>query len=168
MAEFKLGRIRFIWKGAWGTGTQYFKDDVIRYGGRTYICIVGHTASGTFEADQSTKWNNLADGQEWKSDWALSTVYNPNAIVKYGSLLYVCNTGHTSASTTSDGLELDQSKWDLWTEGFDWKGVWGVSTRYKVNDIVAYGGDLYLCTEKHTSAASTSDGLELDLSLIHI
>ena len=162
MAEFKLGRIRFIWKGAWGTGTQYFKDDVIRYGGRTYICIVGHTASGTFEADQSTKWNNLADGQEWKSDWALSTVYKPNDIVKYGSLLYVCNTGHTSASSTSDGLELDQSKWDLWTEGFDWKGVWGVSTRYKVNDIVAYGGDLYLCTEKHTSAASTSDGLELD------
>ena len=162
MAEFKLGRIRFIWKGAWSTGTIYYKDDVIRYGGRTYICILGHTASGTFEADQSTKWNNLADGQEWKSDWALSTIYKPNDIVKYGSLLYVCNTGHTSASTTSDGLELDQSKWDLWTEGFDWKGVWGVSTRYKVNDIVAYGGDLYLCTEKHTSAASTSDGLELD------
>ena len=162
MAEFKLGRIRFIWKGAWSTGTQYYKDDVIRYGGRTYICILGHTASGTFEADQSTKWNNLADGQEWKSDWSLSTIYKPNDIVKYGSLLYVCNTGHTSASTTSDGLELDQSKWDLWTEGFDWKGVWGVSTRYKVNDIVAYGGDLYLCTEKHTSAASTSDGLELD------
>ena len=162
MAEFKLGRIRFIWKGAWSTGTIYYKDDVIRYGGRTYICILGHTASGTFEADQSTKWNNLADGQEWKSDWALSTIYKPNDIVKYGSLLYVCNTGHTSASTTSDGLELDQSKWDLWTEGFDWKGVWGVSTRYKVNDIVAYGGVLYLCTEKHTSAASTSDGLELD------
>ena len=162
MAEFKLGRIRFIWKGAWSTGTIYYKDDVIRYGGRTYICILGHTASGTFEADQSTKWNNLAAGQEWKSDWALSTIYKPNDIVKYGSLLYVCNTGHTSASTTSDGLELDQSKWDLWTEGFDWKGVWGVSTRYKVNDIVAYGGDLYLCTEKHTSAASTSDGLELD------
>ena len=162
MAEFKLGRIRFIWKGAWSTGTIYYKDDVIRYGGRTYICILGLTASGTFEADQSTKWNILADGQEWKSDWALSTIYKPNDIVKYGSLLYVCNTGHTSASTTSDGLELDQSKWDLWTEGFDWKGVWGVSTRYKVNDIVAYGGDLYLCTEKHTSAASTSDGLELD------
>ena len=36
MAEFKLGRIRFVWKGAWATGTVYFKDDIVRHGGRTY------------------------------------------------------------------------------------------------------------------------------------
>ena len=34
MAEFKLGRIRFVWKGAWFTGNEYFIDDVVRYGGR--------------------------------------------------------------------------------------------------------------------------------------
>ena len=28
MAEFKLGRIRFVWKGAWYTGTIYSVDDV--------------------------------------------------------------------------------------------------------------------------------------------
>ena len=28
MAEFKLGRIRFIWKGDWVTGTTYYKDDI--------------------------------------------------------------------------------------------------------------------------------------------
>ena len=102
MAEFKLGRIRFIWKGAWVSATQYYKDDVIRYGGRTYICILGHTASGTFETDQATKWNNLADGQEWKSDWALSTVYKPNDIVKYGSLLYIANTCLLYTSDAAD------------------------------------------------------------------
>ena len=47
-----------------------------------------------------------------------------------------------------------------WTEGFDWKGVWGVSTRYKVNDIMSGGGDLYPCTEKHIGGFI--DGLELD------
>ena len=44
MAEFKLGRIRFIWKGDWVTATTYYKDDIVRYGGNTYICIKGHTA----------------------------------------------------------------------------------------------------------------------------
>ena len=31
MAEFKLGRIRFIWKGDWITATTYYKDDIVRY-----------------------------------------------------------------------------------------------------------------------------------------
>ena len=29
MAEFKLGRIRFVWQGAWESGTTYAIDDVI-------------------------------------------------------------------------------------------------------------------------------------------
>ena len=51
MAEFKLGRIRFVWKGAWYTGTIYSVDDVVRYGGRTYICVVNHTANAEFQVD---------------------------------------------------------------------------------------------------------------------
>ena len=30
MAEYKLGRIRFIWKNNWATGTTYVKDDIVR------------------------------------------------------------------------------------------------------------------------------------------
>ena len=44
MAEFKLGRIRFVWKGDWATPTVYYKDDVVRYGGKTFICTTGHTS----------------------------------------------------------------------------------------------------------------------------
>ena len=77
MAEFKLGRIRFIWKGAWITAVQYFIDDVIRYGGRTYICVVGHT-SNIFQTDlTAAKWNLMSDGQEWKDDWSLTLPTNP-------------------------------------------------------------------------------------------
>ena len=43
MAEFKLGRIRFVWKNDWATGTVYYKDDVVAYGGKIYICVTGHT-----------------------------------------------------------------------------------------------------------------------------
>lgn len=162
MAEFKLGRIKFVWKGAWSNGTTYYVDDVVRYGGKTFICVAGHTADSNFYTDLNnvpTKWNQFTDGQDWKGDWTDTTVYKINDIVKYGGLVYICNTGHTSQST----LELDQSKWTSFAEGVDWKDEWAVETTYKLNDIVKYGGNVYLCTVAHTSAVSTTLGLEADV-----
>ena len=162
MADFKLGRIRFIWKGDWAPSTVYYKDDIIRNGGNTYVCIEGHTAPALFSTAQSTYWNKISDGTEWKGDWATGTLYKINDLVKYGGYLYVANTEHTSAATEADGLELNQSDWDLYAEGFDYKTDWAVSTRYKVNDIAKYNGTVYVCTEGHTSAATEADGLEVD------
>ena len=85
MAEFKLGRIRFVWKADWVTGTTYYKDDVINYGGRTYLCVSGHTANADFYADLDvipTKWNLFADGQSWKGEWEQLTLYKENDLVK--------------------------------------------------------------------------------------
>ena len=165
MAEFKLGRIRFVWKGAWVTGTVYYKDDIVRSGGRTYICIAGHTSSAQFYTDESTRWQKFSDGTEWQADWISGTVYKVTDIVKYGGYLYICNTGHTS-ETPGGKLEPDQAKWDLFAEGFDWKNLWTLNTVYKINDIVKYGGGLYLCTAPHTSAsthATDVDGLDADI-----
>ena len=176
MAEFKLGRIRFVWKAAWAPSTQYYIDDVIRYGGRTYICAVGHVSESDFYTDLNyspTKWNQMSDGQEWKGDWTVSTFYKINDVVKYGALLYIATVSHTSASSlgtgaagaeTATGLELDQAKWDLFAEGFDWKGSWTTTTRYKINDLVKYGGSTYVCTVAHTSVTTTSAGLEADFT----
>ena len=47
MAEFKLGRLRFVWKNIWAISTAYVKDDVIRYGGKVYVCSISHTSSAT-------------------------------------------------------------------------------------------------------------------------
>ena len=165
MAEFKLGRIRFVWKGNWAAATTYYIDDVIRYGGRTYICAVGHTSAADFNTDleyNPTKWNQMSDGQAWTGDWNTATLYKINDVVKYGGLLYICNDSHTSAATATLGLEADQAKWTLYAEGFDWKNAWTVSTRYKVNDLVRYGGYTYVCNLHHTSAATTASGLEAD------
>ena len=153
MAEFKLGRIRFVWKGAWATGTVYFKDDIVRHGGRTYFCASGHTSSALFTDDESTKWNLFSDGVQWQGDWTSNTYYKQNDIVKYGGYIYVANTAHTSEvdGTEAGKLETDQAKWDLFAEGFDWKNNWEINTVYKVNDIVKYGGNIYLCNTPHTS-----------------
>jgi len=163
MAEFKLGRIKFVWKGDWTNGTVYYVDDVIRYGGRSYICTVGHTSDADFNVDleySPSKWNQMSDGQEWKGDWNTSTFYKLNDLVKYGGLLYICSDSHTSAASVALGLENDQSKWTLFAEGLDWKGAWSTATRYKVNDLVRYGGYTYVCNTAHTSASTASVGLE--------
>ena len=214
MAEFKLGRIRFIWKGDWSSSTEYLKDDIVKYGGRTYICVTGHTSTSNFYSDE-TNWNKFSDGQEWKNDWTTGTFYKENDIVAYGGILYICNeghtadtileddqekwdlfatsiewrsdwlagqqykandlvkyggniyfcnTGHTAALTDALGLEANQLSWDLFSEGVDWKGNWSPSTRYKVQDIVKYGGTTYVCNQGHTSAATVALGLEDDQS----
>ena len=160
MAEFKLGRIRFIWKGDWSASTVYYKDDIVRNGGNTYVCIAGHTAPTLFSTSQSTYWNKISDGTEWKGDWTTDTLYKVNDLVKYGGYLYLANIEHTSAATETLGLEANQSDWDLYAEGFDYKTDWAVSTRYKINDIVKYNGTVYVCTEGHTSAATEAEGLE--------
>jgi hypothetical protein len=164
MAEFKLGRIRFIWKGDWSSATVYYKDDIVRNGGNTYVCVAGHTAPVTFTDSQETYWNKISDGVDWKGDWLAATYYKVNDIVKYGGYLYIANEAHDSASSAILGLEDDQSKWDLFAEGFDYKANWAVSTRYKINDIAKYNGTIYICTQEHTSAGDLADGLELDQS----
>src|SRR5210317_1573955 len=124
MAEFLLGRIKFVWKGNWTTGTAYVKDDVVRHGGKVYICIAAHTADADFYTDlenQTPRWNIFADGQQWKGDWAINTVYKAGDVVKYGGYLYIANNGHTSADTITKGLEFNQGDWDTYSEFFDYK-----------------------------------------------
>jgi hypothetical protein len=159
MAEFKLGRIKFVWKGSWSNATTYYVDDVVRYGGKTFICTVGHTAASDFYTDLNnvpTKWNQFTDGQDWKDSWTPSTLYKINDIVRNDGNTYICNTGHTSDSS----LESDFEKWTLFGAGFNWTGNWTTSYNYKINDIVKYGGLVYLCNTAHVSAGTELLGLE--------
>ena len=166
MAEFKLGRIKFVWQGNWSASTTYVKDDVVRYGGQTYMCVLGHTATSNFYTDlASGDWQIVSDGSTWTGAWVTSTFYKLRDIVSYGGRLYICNTPHTSAATTILGLEANQSNWDLYASSFNWVSAgWTVSTKYKVNDIVNYGANTYICNTAHTSASTTALGLENDIS----
>ena len=165
MAEFKLGRIKFVWKDTWTTATTYYVDDVIRYGGNTYVCTVGHTSNTDFDTDLSaspSKWNKMSSGQEWKGNWATATSYKEGDIVAYGGNVYICVDNHTSAATETLGLEDDSASWNTFAEGFNWESEWTTSNRYQVGDVVSYGGFIYRCSISHTSSATTTLGLEND------
>jgi len=168
MAEFKLGRIRFVWQGDWQASRSYVADDVVSFGGKSYICIRNHTASSTFNVDfdnEIPKWDIVSDGTSWQGEWQPEYDYAPGDVVKYGSLVYIAETGHTSATFEAPdylGLEEDLDKWTPFATSFDWKGDWTTDTRFKINDLVRYGGFVYLCNTAHVSASTAALGLEAD------
>jgi hypothetical protein len=148
------------WKGAWVNSTLYKIDDIVKYGGVTYIATVGHTsnASGALHAD-SSNWTVYTDGTDWKAAWTTATYYKIGDVVKNGGHLYRAGTGHTSGAS----LEADISSWALWSEGFDFKNAHANATYYRVGDTVKYGASVYYCKTAHTSASAVMDETKFDL-----
>jgi hypothetical protein len=250
MAEYKLGRLKFVWQGAWAASTTYQVDDVVQSGGKSYICVTSNTAAALFQTDLTAGyWQLMSDGTVWSGNWTNGTYYQKGTQVKYGGLVYIANTSHTSATSTATltatgftvsagtatltysaqavqpflvgatvtlagfspaqtsgtvntinasftvvscsttqltftltgtytvttlgtvagtsqlGLENDLSKWDLFANSFNWiSGGWTSNTRFKTDDLVSYGGYTYVCNTGHVSASTTTLGLENDQS----
>ena len=167
MAEFLLGRIKFVYQGDWNNSGAYVVDDVVTVGGKTYICVVNHTASTFFATDLNNpvpRWNIVADGQTWRDVWTTNTYYDAGDLVRYYGIVYQCNTPHSSnvSANAPYGLEADLAKWDLFANSFNWRGEWTINTYFHTGDIVSYGGYVYYCTTSHESAATVADGLEVD------
>lgn len=232
MADFNLDRIRFRWKGDWTVSTAYVKDDIVRYQGKTYVCLIGHESSSSSIypdlnlAAPDTRWELMFDGNQWRGDWVHDTFYNRGDLIKYNGYIYQCIAEHQSTIVVSQGpiddianwtivattynwlntwtasvddpdpllavpqyynlgdvviyngityiciekhvagvlLEANQSAWAIVTRSDNWRTDWTVSTRYAVDDIVKYGAISYRCLVGHTSAITLDDGLEVDQS----
>ncbi len=158
------------WEGNWAPDTYYRVGSIVRLGGSSYLCIEAHTsqtptldnAADTAFAPDIGKWVLQLETVDWNINWTTETYYKINDIVRYGGRVYRCNTSHESAGNITEGLEVNQSNWDLVSIADDWKGNWSLNTRYKVNDVVRYGGIVYKCELSHTSASSEEAGLPAD------
>ena len=172
MADFRLDRIRFTWRGPWNAETQYTKDDIVQYGGKTYVCSLTHVASETdfyndfyFQDElgqDKPRWELQLDGYSWTGNWQTQFLYSLGDLVKYRGIVYRCINTHTSAATETVGLEDNQADWEILARGQNWLNNWTPFTDFKKDDVVKYNGIIYLCVEDHTSA-TLSGGLEVDL-----
>lgn len=166
MADFKISRIRYTWRGNWATSRSYNQDDIIRFGAKAWVCIRQHTSTD-FESDytytapgetqQSPAWVLMCDGFTWRSEWQSSTLYSPGDVISYGGITYLCTDSHTSSD-----FESESANWTSYIETIGWKGNWATSTSYGIDDIVKYNGIVYRCITTHTSAGDTAAGLEVD------
>lgn len=167
MAEFRIGQFRYTWKGPWITGTSYKRDDIVSYGGSSFVCIVAHVAQADFyddlnylvpgETAQTPRWVSMTETQaSWAGAWSAATQYNIGDVLNYGGYLWICIRGHLSQSTFDANI-LD---WEVFAYGVDFKGDWQEATRYGIGDVVNYGGNTYRCILGHTSGTA-AEGVEV-------
>ena len=161
MADFVLGRIKFVWKGEWAASTSYIADDVVRYGGNAFIALANHTSSALFETDLSanpTKWQKMVGGVEYKTDYANATYYKVDDIVKYGPSLWRCTTAHTSSSAV-----LDTTKFSEFLPGLEFEDSWASGTQYQKGDIVTYGGYQYVAERANIGQTPIDSGADWEV-----
>ena len=91
MATLDLGKIKFVWRGAYSGATAYETDDVVSYQGSSYICILNSTGNVPTNA---TYWNLLAQGSDL-------TILNTQ-----GQLLYRGAAGLEVLPPTTSGFIL--------------------------------------------------------------
>ena len=150
MADFRLGRLKFKWRGSWTASTAYVIDDIVKYGGNTYVCTTNHTSSAetTFYSGDLSNWDLHVEGVDNKGNWTASYWYKVNDVVKYGNTHYRCTVGHTSSST------FDSTKFTVYLEGLNFEDTWSSGTEYQKGDIVTYRGYSYVSKGTHTTTTT--------------
>jgi len=152
-----LGRLRFYFRGAYNNATTYEVNDVVTYGGSSYVYIYATNASGNLPTS-TTYWNKIAEGLDNRGAWATATSYFPNDLVSRGGQIYLCLIANTSDTFATD---LAASKWELFAGGSRFRSAFATSTAYLTNDIVTSGGNAYIAT---SDFISNSTSIATDIS----
>ena len=162
MADFRLGRLKFNWRGDWAAGTAYVIDDIAKFGANTYVCISNHTSVAS-EADWYTtdgaRWSLHTEGLFNRNDWATSQFYRLNDLVKYGNDLYRTVVAHTSAAT------FNSANFISYVKGLKFEDSWDNATEYQTGDIVVYGGYTYVALQTSTGSQPNTS-LDVNWSIL--
>ena len=169
MAEFILDRFKYKWKGDWTASTAYDRDDIVRVGGKSYVCLETHTADPIFSTDlyyvvpgsspplAKPKWRVMTSGRSFDGAWVSGTVYDEGDIVLFGGTLYLCTKGHTAVA-----FEDNINDWTVFADGIKYESVWVTGTNYGRGSIVKYNGIVYRCIKEHTAGNSLEEVLGED------
>ena len=149
MAEFRLGRLKFNWRGDWVLSTAYVIDDIVKYGANTYVCKANHTSAGNenlfYTNDLASNWSLHTEGITNKGNWTANYWYKINDVFKYGNTQYRVTAGHTSPTE----FDPDASTITDYLSSFNYEDTWSSATEYQTGDVVAYGGYTYVAKRKN-------------------
>lgn len=159
MADFRLGRLKFNWRGNWAADTAYVIDDIVKFGANTYVCTTNHTSVSSetnWYATDLAKWSLHVEGIRNVGDWTSATFYKINDILKYGNTQYRVVTAFTS------GGSFSATNLTLYFGGFNYEAAWNSGTNYQVGDVVSYGGYNYVSKTVNTNSAPSSNPSDWD------
>jgi hypothetical protein len=157
MAEFKIGSLRYTWKGPWITATFYNRDAVVSFNGKTYVCLIPHTSSNFYAdaeyvdpvAGPTPYWVLMLEGKTWRGNWTPNTPYTLGNLVLFAGVVYESILNHTSNPVT-----INLANWKIYVAvNSTWVKDYAPSFNYKIGEVAKYNGIVYRCTATHTSSS---------------
>lgn len=88
----------------------------------------------------------------YKGEYSSASTYNTNEVVKYGANVYA----FTSAQPATGQAPTNTVYWTNMLEGFNYLGTYNSATAYKINDVVTYGGKLFISASANTGNSPNS------------
>ena len=143
-----LGKLRFVFKGAYSGATAYELNDVVRYGGNLYVYKNTLEASGNLPT-VTTHWELMLEGIDFKGAYDNATAYKIGDLVTEGAKGYICiadSTGNRPPNGTY---------WTTIVDGIQYEGAYAGGTTYQPGDVVSYGGSAYINILRSTGNAPT-------------
>jgi hypothetical protein len=160
MADFRLGRLKFNWRGDWTVATAYVIDDIVKFGANTYVCVSNHTSvsnEAQWYSGDGARWQVHTEGIFNRGDWADATFYKLNDIVKYGNDQYRVTVAHTSSGTFASANFIS------YVNGLKFEDSWDAAVEYQSGDIVTFGGYSYVALDTSTGAAPNNLGASWEI-----
>lgn len=147
MAEFRLGRLKFNWRGVWTPDTAYVIDDIITLGGNSYVCTINHTSASREDLWYVTdyniatpRWAVHTEGTRTRGDWAGLTTYSANDVFSYGNTQYRVTIPHFSSDVGVVSFQYTTE----YLSGTKGEGGYDPTATYQKGDIITYNGSAYI------------------------
>jgi len=155
MADFRLGRLKFNWRGDWTPSTEYVIDDIVKFGANTFVAVTNHTSvaneTGWYDVDASY-WQTHVEGIRNVGTYVPGTFYKINDVLKYGNTQYRVTAGiGTTAGLAFSGD--DSPNVTAYVAGFNGEGPWEAGTVYETGDVVLYSGNSYVAIQTSVQGA---------------
>ena len=73
MAQIDLGKLKFNWRGTWQTSTAYETDDVVEFGGSTFIAVANVASNNIQDPKASAAFEFMTVGLVFKGNFSSTT-----------------------------------------------------------------------------------------------
>jgi hypothetical protein len=148
MADFRLGRLKFNWRGEWAPSTAYVIDDIVKFGANTYVCTTNHTSSSSEQVWYSVDVSN----------WSLHTegvrnvgTYTPGTFYKINDVVLDGNTQRRVTVGISTAAGIGSTNSVLYVSGFNGEGIYDPGDVYQSGDVVVFNGISYVAITTTTA-----------------
>jgi hypothetical protein len=149
MTLIDLGKLRFYWADTYSSSTEYELNDVVKYGGNTYVYTNAVATTNNLPTN-TTYWKTMVEGINFLGVYSTGTAYKPGDAVTHGGNLYLAEnatTGNTPPNATY---------WSLIASGIQYSGAYSSSAVYQKDDVVSYGGSAYIAILDNTNFIPTN------------